>query len=147
MHECAVFPFISTVQAPQAPSPQPYLLPVKSRHSRNTVNSATSGSTVTSCFSPFTCKTMILIINDIANLRKMELRVAWQWLTAMIMINCQVVNRLRPGKNELIVLPFLIAVTWPGGRHKGLPGYAKMCSHRSTYCAQRSPQIYSHPYP
>jgi hypothetical protein len=46
---------------------------------------------------------MILIIDDIANLRKMELRVAWQWLTAMVMISCQVVNRPGLSKNELIV--------------------------------------------
>src|SRR3954465_6661485 len=52
-------PLISTVQAPQTPSPQPYLLPVNSSSSRKTVNRCVSGSTCTSCFTPFTINTML----------------------------------------------------------------------------------------
>ena len=39
MHERAGSPSISTVQAPQRPSPQPYLAPVRPRSSRSTPSS------------------------------------------------------------------------------------------------------------
>src|SRR5215469_306458 len=47
MHERCDFPSISTVHAPHWPSPQPYLLPVRSRYSRNTVRRLVCGSTST----------------------------------------------------------------------------------------------------
>ena len=64
IHDREGLPFISTVQAPQAPSPQPYLLRVKFSWWRNTLINATSGSTFTSRFEPFTFKTLIKFFND-----------------------------------------------------------------------------------
>src|SRR5215469_16666898 len=45
MHERCAFPSINTVQAPHCPSPQPYLLPVRSRSSRRTLSRLLSAST------------------------------------------------------------------------------------------------------
>src|SRR5215469_18636756 len=47
MHERCAFPSTNTVQAPHWPSPQPYLLPVRSRCSRNTVSKLVCGSAST----------------------------------------------------------------------------------------------------
>ena len=43
MHERRAIPSTHTVHAPHCPSPQPYLLPVRSKSSRNTLSSIRSG--------------------------------------------------------------------------------------------------------
>ena len=47
-------PSISTVQAPQTPIPQPYLVPVRPSSSRKTQSSGIASSTSTVCAAPFT---------------------------------------------------------------------------------------------
>src|SRR6185295_8099732 len=61
IHEGDGLPFINTVHAPQAPSPQPYLLPVRQIQSRSTANKSVSGSTVISCCTPLTFNIMIRV--------------------------------------------------------------------------------------
>src|SRR5437868_8436060 len=63
MHDLAGTPPISTVQAPHCPSPQPYLLPVRSRSSRKTLSKLFSASTSTLSLDPFTLSSVILDIN------------------------------------------------------------------------------------
>src|SRR6266571_6468863 len=69
MHERVATPSISTVHAPHWPSPQPYLLPVKSRSLRKTDSRLTVESTSTVTFFPLTLRLVILTINtsSIAN--------------------------------------------------------------------------------
>ena len=54
MQERVATPATCTVQAPHALMPQPYLVPVIFKSSRNTQSSGVDGSTVTSLRSPFT---------------------------------------------------------------------------------------------
>src|SRR5947208_16853227 len=55
-HERRGAPPISTVQAPHAPSPQPYLAPVRPSSSRSTISRLRSGCGSTSCDRPLTIK-------------------------------------------------------------------------------------------
>src|SRR5437867_10166547 len=55
-HERTGRPSTSTVQAPHWPSPQPYLVPVRSSSSRRTARRVVSGSTSTSLGWPLTIK-------------------------------------------------------------------------------------------
>src|SRR5713226_7874547 len=56
LHERTGEPSISTVQAPHWPSPQPYLVPVSSSFSRNTLSRVFSGETSTLRSAPLTNK-------------------------------------------------------------------------------------------
>src|SRR6266566_4113745 len=56
LHERTGEPSISTVQAPHWPSPQPYLVPVSSSFSRNTLSRVSSGETSTLRSAPLTNK-------------------------------------------------------------------------------------------
>src|SRR6202035_2285079 len=58
-HERTASPSICTVQAPQAAMPQPNLVPVSLRCSRNTQSSGVSGAASTSCRCPLTVKATI----------------------------------------------------------------------------------------
>src|SRR3984957_916793 len=58
-HERAASPSICTVQAPQAAMPQPNLVPVSLRCSRNTHSSGVLGAASTSCRCPLTVKATI----------------------------------------------------------------------------------------
>src|ERR1700685_2639183 len=58
-HERTASPSICTVQAPQAAMPQPNLVPVSLRCSRNTQSSGGSGAASTSCRCPLTVKATI----------------------------------------------------------------------------------------
>src|SRR5947207_5409950 len=61
-HERTALPSIRTVQAPQRPSPQPYLLPVRSRSSRKTPSRLRDGSVSVRCLVPLTCSSVTLAI-------------------------------------------------------------------------------------
>src|SRR5690606_20726662 len=64
IHERIAAPSASTVQAPQTPSPHPYLVPVRPNSSRNTSSNGLSGSVSTvSCF-PLTVKAIDCGIRD-----------------------------------------------------------------------------------
>src|ERR1700722_19537898 len=58
-HERTASPSICTVQAPQAAMPQPNLVPVSLRCSRNTQSSGVSGAASISCRCPLTVKATI----------------------------------------------------------------------------------------
>src|SRR5262252_1135358 len=62
MQDRVGFPSINTVQAPHWPSPQPYLLPVKSRSSRKTLSRLLSASASMRRLLPFTLISLILSI-------------------------------------------------------------------------------------
>src|SRR5690349_16308374 len=52
-------PSIKTVQAPQSPSPHPYLAPARSRSSRSTLSRVRSASASIATARPFTCSSLI----------------------------------------------------------------------------------------
>src|SRR5438874_2132957 len=56
-------PSIVTVQAPQRPSPQPYLLPLRSRSSRKTLSRLRAGSTSTRCLLPLTWNSVAVVMS------------------------------------------------------------------------------------
>src|SRR5262249_43501491 len=60
--ERVALPSMTTVHAPQRPSPQPYLLPVRSKSSRRTLSRLCAGSTLSRCLLPLTCNSAILSI-------------------------------------------------------------------------------------
>src|SRR5437868_1490900 len=60
MQERVGCPAIKTVQAPHCPSPQPYLLPVRPRSSRRTLNRLRSESALTLSLDPLTFSSVIL---------------------------------------------------------------------------------------
>ena len=62
MHERVGTPSISTVHAAHCPSPQPYLVPVRSRSSRRTLRSVRSGSASMRRLEPLTSSSVILAI-------------------------------------------------------------------------------------
>src|SRR3954447_15820308 len=56
LQERVALPSTRTVQAPQRPSPQPYLQPVRSRSSRRTLSRVRSASASRSRRAPLTCR-------------------------------------------------------------------------------------------
>src|SRR5262245_15034948 len=73
-HDRTAFPSIRTVQAPQRPSPQTYLLPVKSRSSRRTLRRLRSVSVWTECFAPLTWKSVTRFIGTLRSRRSRNLQ-------------------------------------------------------------------------
>src|SRR4051812_11774817 len=72
MHDRVAFPSISTVQAPHWPSPQPYLVPVMSRSSRNTLSRLRSGSASILRRTPLTWSSVTLVMSISGIFRTME---------------------------------------------------------------------------
>src|SRR5438552_2723194 len=60
MHDRTGSPSSRTVQAPHWPSPHPYLVPVRSRSSRSTLNRLLSEEAFTRCVIPFTSSSVML---------------------------------------------------------------------------------------
>src|SRR5258708_2320413 len=60
--ERVALPSITTVQAPQRPSPQQYLLPVRSKSSLKTLRRLRAASALTCCLVPFTWSSVMVFI-------------------------------------------------------------------------------------
>jgi hypothetical protein len=71
MQERSGVPFMCTVQAPQAPMPQPNLVPVRFRWSRKTHNSGVSGSASTLVDRPL----ILNVITGVSNALSQEVNV------------------------------------------------------------------------
>src|SRR5687768_7572168 len=71
MHDLVATPSTCTVQAPQALTPQPYLVPVIFSSSRNTQRSGVEGSTFTSLGFPLTVSSYVAILILLSTL--------WTW--------------------------------------------------------------------
>src|SRR5580704_14470343 len=61
-HERVATPSMCTVQAPHWAIPQPYLVPVRPIHSRNTHSNGVSGSASTSCVWPLMVRLVIFSV-------------------------------------------------------------------------------------